>query len=186
MKRKSPVILACLFWAVSQPLGAAEPASRPAVSRMDEAMARTWLARWEKNIVADSRNRYCDKETGEQLGWLVSPFLNGFYYGYLATGDTQWIDRLIDWSDAVIKRGVKEPDGFVGWPKARRRQHRRRARLHHGQPAGRGHAPAPDGPHGRRDPQDARPQGQVRPQGRAVHPAVRAGIREVGRSRGLA
>ena len=54
---------------------------------------------------------------GEELGWLVSPFLNGFYYGYLATNDTQWVERFIDWSDAWIKRGVKEPDGFVGWPK---------------------------------------------------------------------
>lgn len=63
------------------------------------------------------RTRYCDRETGEQLGWLVSPFLNGFYYGYLATADTKWIDLLIDWADAVAKRGVKEPDGYVGWPK---------------------------------------------------------------------
>ena len=94
------------------------PASQPALAKMDEALAKDWLARWEKNIAGDSRNRYCDKEMGEELGWLVSPFLNGFYYGYLATGDTKWIDRLIDWSDAVIKRGMKEPDGFIGWPKA--------------------------------------------------------------------
>jgi hypothetical protein len=85
---------------------------------MDAAMAEDWLARWQKNILADSRNRYCDKEMGEELGWLVSPFVNGFYYGYLATGDAKWIDRLIDWFDAVIKRGVKEPDGYIGWPKA--------------------------------------------------------------------
>jgi hypothetical protein len=42
-----------------------------------------WLARWEKNITDGMRNRYCDRETGEELGWLVSPFLDGFYYGYL-------------------------------------------------------------------------------------------------------
>ena len=57
------------------------------------------------------RNRYCDKEMGEEIGWLVSPFLSGFHYGCLATGDAKWIDLLIDWSDAVVKRGVKEPDG---------------------------------------------------------------------------
>ena len=96
----------------------APPASQPALARMDEALARDWQARWEKNILADSRNRYCDKEMGEELGWLVSPFVNGFYYGYQATGDTKWIDRLIDWSDAVVKRGLKEPDGYIGWPKA--------------------------------------------------------------------
>ena len=68
---------------------------------------------------SDSRsNRYCDKEMGEEIGWLVSPFLNGFYYGYMATGDREWIDRLLDWGDAVVKRAVKEPDGYLGWPKS--------------------------------------------------------------------
>jgi|YNPNPStandDraft_1061719.scaffolds.fasta_scaffold07103_2 hypothetical protein len=28
------------------------------------------------------------------------------------------MDLLIDWGDAVIRRGVKEPDGSIGWPKA--------------------------------------------------------------------
>jgi hypothetical protein len=27
------------------------------------------------------------------------------------------VDRLIDWTDSVVKRGVKEPDGYIGWPK---------------------------------------------------------------------
>jgi hypothetical protein len=98
----------------SQPARSAYPAADP----MNPALAKDWLARWEKRITGDMKNRYCDKETGEELGWLVSPFLNGFYYGYLATGKTEWIDRLIDWSDAVIKRGLKEPDGYIGWPKA--------------------------------------------------------------------
>jgi len=77
-----------------------------------------WLPRWEKNITNNAHNRYCDREMGEEIGWLVSPFLNGFYYGYLATHDTKWVDLLTDWTDAWIKRGVKEPDGYVGWPKA--------------------------------------------------------------------
>lgn len=54
---------------------------------------------------------------GEQLGWLVSPFLNGAYYGYLATHDLKWVEMLIDWTDSCLKRGVREPDGFIGWPK---------------------------------------------------------------------
>ncbi len=53
----------------------------------------------------------------EEIGWLMSPFLNGFYYGYRATGDAKWVALLVDWADSWIKRGVKEPDGFVGWPK---------------------------------------------------------------------
>jgi hypothetical protein len=45
---------------------------KPALA-LDAALRRDWLERWEKNILGDSRNRYCDKEMGEELGWLVSP-----------------------------------------------------------------------------------------------------------------
>jgi hypothetical protein len=82
------------------------------------SLRKNWLAQWEKAITSDMRNRYCDREMGEELGWLVSPFLNGFYDGYQATHDVRWIERLIDWADAWIARAVKEPDGFLGWPKA--------------------------------------------------------------------
>jgi hypothetical protein len=117
--------LVCLGLFLALPAGAQGAAEEPttheagsAPAKMDEALAKDWLARWEKNIIDDARNRYCDKEMGEEIGWLVSPFLNGFTYGYLATGDRKWIDLLVDWSDAVVKRGVKEPDGYIGWPKA--------------------------------------------------------------------
>ncbi|MGD1002827.1 MAG: hypothetical protein ABSA67_19225 [Candidatus Brocadiia bacterium] len=83
---------------------------------LDAATCKDWLQRWKPNVVSDSNQRFCDKEMGEGIGWRVSPFLNAYYYGYMATGDREWIDRLIDWSDAVIKRGVKEPDGYIGWP----------------------------------------------------------------------
>ena len=55
---------------------------------------------------------------GEDIGWLMTPFLHGFYYGYMATKDPKWmdhaggLDRLVGSSAAV-----KEPDGYVGWPK---------------------------------------------------------------------
>jgi hypothetical protein len=88
-----------------------------AAMSLDAAQAKDWLARWEKNILNSARSRYCDKEMGEELGWLVSPILNGFYYGYLATHDSKWVERLIEWTDACIKRAVKEPDDFLGWPK---------------------------------------------------------------------
>ena len=92
-------------------------AATPA-SAARQALRKDWLARWERNIVQDARNRYCDREVGEEIGWLISPFLNGFYYGYLATRDPKWADLLVDWADAWIARGVKEPDGYLGWPKA--------------------------------------------------------------------
>ncbi len=85
---------------------------------LDSALVQDWLARWEKNILGDARNRYCDRELGEEIGWLISPFLNGFYYGYRVTHDPKWVGYLADWADAWINRGVKEPDGFIGWPKS--------------------------------------------------------------------
>ena len=84
---------------------------------IDPAKAKDWLAKWENNILGESRSRYCDKEMSEELGWLVSPFLNGFYYGYIATRDFKWVGMLVDWMDSCVKRSVKEPDEFPGWPK---------------------------------------------------------------------
>ena len=81
--------------------------------------ADVWMTQWEKMILNDiQRDRYCDKETGEEIGWLISPYLYGFYYGFMATQQAKWIDLLVDWSDAWMKRGSKEPDGYIGWPKA--------------------------------------------------------------------
>lgn len=84
--------------------------------RMDQAKFKDWQSRWEKEIVSSDAYRYCDKEMGESIGWLISPFMSGFYYGYLATGDTKWITMLVNCADAWIKRAVKEPDGYLGWP----------------------------------------------------------------------
>jgi hypothetical protein len=117
------LLLACVLpsgvsIAQGQTKDAAAGAAAQAGANMDPALARDWMRRWKENILSDSaKNPYCDKEMGEELGWLVSPFLNGFYYGYMATGEREWVDRLIHWGDAVIKRGVKEPDGYIGWPK---------------------------------------------------------------------
>lgn len=84
---------------------------------LEPGQAADWLKRWEKNILGDARNRYCDKELGEELGWRVSPFLEGFYYGYMATGDVKWVEMFANWTDAWIGRAVTEPDGFPVWPK---------------------------------------------------------------------
>jgi len=109
--------------------GLALPASRVALAKaeitestspetkLDPALAKDWLARWEKNILDEEHNRYCDHELGEEIGWLISPFLNGCFYGYQATHDPKWVEHLHDWAEAWIRRGVQEPDGFIGWPK---------------------------------------------------------------------
>jgi hypothetical protein len=121
--RTSPVLLAGLLVigaALTALCGAEAPPAvtgKPDLTPMDETRARDWLARWQAGITHDASNRYCDKELGEEIGWLITPFLDGFYYGYRATHDTAWIEREIDWADALIKRAVKEPDGQLGWPK---------------------------------------------------------------------
>jgi hypothetical protein len=89
---------------------------RPAFA-IDRGRRTAWLERWRRNILAEARNRYCDSAMGEEIGWLISPVLEGFCYGYLVTGEADWIERLIDWTDAWMRRGVVEPDGYVGWPK---------------------------------------------------------------------
>ncbi|MGA2557365.1 MAG: hypothetical protein ABSG04_13930 [Verrucomicrobiota bacterium] len=84
---------------------------------MPPSLAKSWLEQWQKYILSDARSRSCDKESGEEIGWLISPFLSGFYYGWLATHDAGWVDRLVDWTDSWVRRGLTEPDGFIGWPK---------------------------------------------------------------------
>jgi hypothetical protein len=98
-------------------LGSIWPRRLEAEEMVNPALAKDWLARWQEHILSEAKTRYCDTEMSEELGWLVSPFLNGFYYGYRATGDVVWLQRLADWTQAWISRGIKEPDGFVGWPK---------------------------------------------------------------------
>jgi hypothetical protein len=95
---------------------AAEKQRSPMVA-MSEGQFNDWLTRWQRNITSDARNRYCDKAMGEDIGWLMTPFLDGFYYGYMVTRDSKWADMLVDWTDSWMKRGVKEPDGYVGWPR---------------------------------------------------------------------
>ena len=85
---------------------------------MDPALAKDWMQRWKQNILATAaRTAIATRKWASRSAGVVSPFLNGFYYGYMATGDREWVDRLIDWTDSVVKRGVKEPDGYIGWPK---------------------------------------------------------------------
>jgi hypothetical protein len=117
------ISMAGLLWAAGccQVLSAADGAATekryPPMVKMGEAKRNDCLTRWQRNIVGDARNRYCDKALGEDIGWLMTPFMEGFYYGYMATKDPRWVDMLVDWTDSWIKRGVKEPDGCLGWPK---------------------------------------------------------------------
>ncbi len=117
--RVSLAALLCLgasLGAIPAAWGAAAAEKHGAMVKIDDAKFNDWLTRWQKNIVGDARNRYCDKALGEDIAWLVTPFTDGFYYGYMATRDPKWARMLMDWTDSWVKRAVKEPDGFLGWP----------------------------------------------------------------------
>jgi len=78
------------------PVRAASGQSPVADEKASQALKQDWLGRWERHILADTRNRYCDKEPGEEIGWRVSPFENDFLEGYEATHETMWLDLLVD------------------------------------------------------------------------------------------
>ena len=87
------------------------------LTRMDEAKRKDWLARWHHSICGEARGyRTCDREVGEGIAWGMTPIMDGFYYGYIATKDTKYVDLWVDWTDSLLKRAVKEPDGYLGWP----------------------------------------------------------------------
>ena len=71
------------------PVRAASDQSPAADEKASQALKQDWLGRWERHILADARNRYCDKELGEEIGWRVSPFENGFLEGYETTHETR-------------------------------------------------------------------------------------------------
>ncbi len=107
---------------LAAPLCQAQTTPAPAVPavtlmKMDPAKEKSWLAQWDKEISGEARGwRKCDTAVGEDIAWTVVPTMNGFYYGYMATKNPKYVDMLVDWADSLIKRAVKEPDGYLGWP----------------------------------------------------------------------
>ena len=76
-----------------------------------------YTLRWKANLLGESGKPVCRNERGEEIGWLISPLLSGYYYGYLATKDPVFVKLLVVCAEAMIQRAVKEPDGYFGWPK---------------------------------------------------------------------
>ena len=104
------------------PEGTADP--------LDPKLARDWLERWEQSILKSSRQRYCDRETGEEIGWLVSPFLDSIDVEGIVTAfehglvfDKTDLQRLIAtnrdfmWNQKVEGAAFQRIDG--GRPDAR-------------------------------------------------------------------
>ena len=110
----------CAAWlALMVALCHAQAPAAPAMTliKMDEAKHREWLARWDKEISGEAKGyRTCDRVLGEDIAWGMTPIMEGYYHGYLATRNIKYVDMMVDWTDSLIKRAVKEPDGYLGWP----------------------------------------------------------------------
>ena len=73
--------------------------------------------RWRSHLAESAPGRNCLVSNGEEIGWLISPVLDAYYYAFIATRDEQWIKDALACTEAWLKRGVIEPDGYMGWPK---------------------------------------------------------------------
>ncbi len=107
---------------LAAPLCLAQTAPKPAapamtLTKMDAAKQKDWLARWDKNVSGEVKGyRICETAMGEDIAWKMTAVMEGLYYGYTATKNTKYVDMMVDWTDWLVKRAVKEPDGFLGWP----------------------------------------------------------------------
>ncbi|MFC1654405.1 hypothetical protein ACFL2F_01260 [Myxococcota bacterium] len=58
---------------------------------------------WDQRMRNDSGRDYCTAQ-GESMGWVEGHILNAFAYGYLATRDTVYLDKLVQHIDGAICR----------------------------------------------------------------------------------
>ena len=97
------------------------------LTKMDQATLKEWLAKWDAHITRDAKaDRYCDKAVGEDIGWHMSPYMDGFYYGYMATKDPSGSTCRSTGPTPWIKRGSKSPTATSAGRHSRRRRDRRR------------------------------------------------------------
>jgi hypothetical protein len=92
------------------------PADRMTLLPMSQTKFNHWLSIWDPYATPSATDTTPDTVRGEKIGWIMTPSLNGFYYGYLATGDTKWVGYLVNWADRWIQKATIEPDGYKGWP----------------------------------------------------------------------
>ena len=105
--------------------GGTYPGALPAawgmtITEMPPATLTTWLNNWNANLTGNYNNYRgptCEGAVGEDLDWLLTPLMEGYYYGYMATGDTTYVAMFQNWADIFIARAFTEPDGYPGWPR---------------------------------------------------------------------
>ena len=83
-----------------------------------------WYSLWDENIQGEyqweesSAIPYyaASGNAAENLDWQIAPVLTGLYYGYMATGNTEYVDEMVTCVDEIVNLKVMEPDGYPGWP----------------------------------------------------------------------
>jgi hypothetical protein len=55
------------------------------------------------------------KLEGEDFCWQARYHLDGFLHGYLAYGDTQWLDWGVKYYEFLVAKMHTAPDGYKGW-----------------------------------------------------------------------
>jgi hypothetical protein len=96
-------------------LGSISDSGPEAVSSPD-ALGRTELeARATATIArAERANRHKSADSGE-LAWGESEILTSYVWMYRATGQTAWLDKLIEHADEIFANLSKGEDGCPGW-----------------------------------------------------------------------
>jgi len=89
MQKVVAVAISSLVAVTPLQLAFGQESSEHRMLTMDPAKSKVWLSRWEVNITNENPMGYCVAATGDGIGWGMTPFLQGFYYGYLATNG--WI-----------------------------------------------------------------------------------------------
>jgi hypothetical protein len=117
------LVVSALCEAQPIPEGNTYPGPLPAawgttLTEMPSAQLSTWLTDWDLNVTNSYTNFTLprDNAVGENLAWWLTPQLEAFYYGYMATGDPKYVAMLVNWTDGFLARAVTEPDGYPGWP----------------------------------------------------------------------
>ncbi|MDF2670235.1 MAG: hypothetical protein K0R67_2541, partial [Paenibacillus sp.] len=60
---------------------------------------------------------YSDDPIGGNLAWGASYYLEGYQNAYDATGDTKWLDKIVEHTDRMLDNAVDiNGDGYKGWP----------------------------------------------------------------------
>ncbi len=101
-------------------------ASFTTLTPLSTTLWNDWYTLWDENIQSDYDwqltpgmlvSGYSDYGgMGENLDWQLAPVLTGFYYGFMATSNTEYVNEMVTFVDDLISLETIEPDGYPGWP----------------------------------------------------------------------